>query len=300
MNGPSVTHGKAAADVSRLLDLVEHRNRVVFVGNVALSVGGGQQRIVGHAEFSGALARTEKCRRTQEGPIEIVDVTQGVQERLAGGGFGLVRGWEVRRIQKHLPGSDLQAGGATDDHVALHARPADQVNQLLRIAALEPQCADDHVMSLQQGQERIRLCHIAHSGRHARARRKPGGVARNSADSMVTIQRLVEQAPADVAGGADDGDFHGLRSSSLAGTYSTPAECASPIGSMNGMNWRVRQILTAGVAAALGLGAAASASTPDAAWSDTPGTRVEALALLETLNADLLSNDSATLTLDRW
>jgi len=35
-------------------------------------------------------------------------------------------------------------------------------------------------------------------------------------------------------------------------------------------------------------------------WPDTPTTRVEALALLETLNADLLSNDSATLTLDRW
>jgi chorismate-pyruvate lyase len=35
-------------------------------------------------------------------------------------------------------------------------------------------------------------------------------------------------------------------------------------------------------------------------WPDTPATRVEALALLETLNADLLSNDSATLTLDRW
>ncbi|HVW70876.1 MAG TPA: hypothetical protein VHB68_17985, partial [Steroidobacteraceae bacterium] len=35
-------------------------------------------------------------------------------------------------------------------------------------------------------------------------------------------------------------------------------------------------------------------------WPDTPAARVEALALLETLNADLLSNDSATLTLDRW
>lgn len=36
------------------------------------------------------------------------------------------------------------------------------------------------------------------------------------------------------------------------------------------------------------------------AWPDTPVARVEVLALLETLNADLLSNDSATLTLDRW
>jgi chorismate-pyruvate lyase len=37
-----------------------------------------------------------------------------------------------------------------------------------------------------------------------------------------------------------------------------------------------------------------------AQWPDTPIARVEALALLESLNADLLSNDSATLTLDRW
>ena len=36
------------------------------------------------------------------------------------------------------------------------------------------------------------------------------------------------------------------------------------------------------------------------AWPDTPLARVEALALLETLNADLLSHDSATLTLDAW
>lgn len=37
-----------------------------------------------------------------------------------------------------------------------------------------------------------------------------------------------------------------------------------------------------------------------AAWSDSYTTRLEALALLESLNADLLSHDSATLTLERW
>lgn len=36
------------------------------------------------------------------------------------------------------------------------------------------------------------------------------------------------------------------------------------------------------------------------AWKDDYTTRLEALALLQTLNAELLSNDSATLTLDRW
>jgi chorismate-pyruvate lyase len=37
-----------------------------------------------------------------------------------------------------------------------------------------------------------------------------------------------------------------------------------------------------------------------AAWSNDFMARVEALALIQTLNAELLSHDSATLTLDRW
>lgn len=37
-----------------------------------------------------------------------------------------------------------------------------------------------------------------------------------------------------------------------------------------------------------------------APWPDTFVGRLEALALLETLNADLLSHDSATLTLEHW
>lgn len=44
-------------------------------------------------------------------------------------------------------------------------------------------------------------------------------------------------------------------------------------------------------------GAPAARAIP---WRDTFTTRLEALALLQTLNADLLSHDSATLTLDRW
>jgi hypothetical protein len=35
-------------------------------------------------------------------------------------------------------------------------------------------------------------------------------------------------------------------------------------------------------------------------WTGSFATRVEALAVLQTLNADLLSHDSATLTLERW
>jgi len=45
--------------------------------------------------------------------------------------------------------------------------------------------------------------------------------------------------------------------------------------------------------------AIASAAEP-APWPDSLVGRLEALALLETLNADLLAHDSATLTIERW
>lgn len=47
-------------------------------------------------------------------------------------------------------------------------------------------------------------------------------------------------------------------------------------------------------------GLAAPGAGAEPAWKDDYTTRLEALAVLQTLNADLLSNDSATLTLDRW
>ncbi|MBA2933387.1 hypothetical protein HZF05_04685 [Sphingomonas sp. CGMCC 1.13654] len=45
---------------------------------------------------------------------------------------------------------------------------------------------------------------------------------------------------------------------------------------------------------------AASVDMPAVRWPDTPVSRLEVLALIQTLNADLLSHPSATLTLDRW
>jgi hypothetical protein len=45
---------------------------------------------------------------------------------------------------------------------------------------------------------------------------------------------------------------------------------------------------------------ASSFAAQTVAWPDTPVARLTALAALQTLNADLLSHDSATLTLDRW
>jgi chorismate-pyruvate lyase len=50
-------------------------------------------------------------------------------------------------------------------------------------------------------------------------------------------------------------------------------------------------------AASVADGGGGAAAKP---WRDSFTTRLEALALLQSLNADLLSHDSATLTLDRW
>ena len=53
--------------------------------------------------------------------------------------------------------------------------------------------------------------------------------------------------------------------------------------------------------AALALLAALAAQAPAVpAWPDTPAARVAALALVQTLNAEILGSASATATLERW
>jgi len=48
------------------------------------------------------------------------------------------------------------------------------------------------------------------------------------------------------------------------------------------------------------VGCACNGGAARTGWPDSHLARVEALALLQTFNADLLSHDSATLTLERW
>ncbi|SHG45818.1 hypothetical protein SAMN02745157_4246 [Kaistia soli DSM 19436] len=64
-----------------------------------------------------------------------------------------------------------------------------------------------------------------------------------------------------------------------------------------------RLIAATALAAALhlaGLGQTFARAAEHQAWPDTAVTRLAALALIQTLNAELLSSPSATLTLDRW
>src|SRR5271157_1599936 len=59
-----------------------------------------------------------------------------------------------------------------------------------------------------------------------------------------------------------------------------------------------RGLAAAAVALMLRTAGASAAEPPR--WPDSFVARLEALALIESLNADLLSRDSATLTLERW
>jgi chorismate-pyruvate lyase len=65
------------------------------------------------------------------------------------------------------------------------------------------------------------------------------------------------------------------------------------------MNLGTRQMLVTLAFVVLARGANAEGSGGPS-WQEGFTVRLEALALLQTLNADLLSHDSATLTLERW
>src|SRR5215467_14681848 len=65
------------------------------------------------------------------------------------------------------------------------------------------------------------------------------------------------------------------------------------------MRFILREPLAA-LAVIAGLAAPALVRAEPPAWTNDFTGRLEALALLQTLNAELLSHDSATLTLDRW
>ena len=63
---------------------------------------------------------------------------------------------------------------------------------------------------------------------------------------------------------------------------------------------RLRAIgVAVGLLMTVSASAAGLAASP-APWPDSFVARLEALALIESLNADLLGHDSATLTLERW
>lgn len=71
-------------------------------------------------------------------------------------------------------------------------------------------------------------------------------------------------------------------------------------GVRNRARWRVAQRHFVACAAMALMLAAAPVASARAGWPDTPLARTQALAELQTFNADLLSHPSATLTLEHW
>ncbi|NLR98117.1 hypothetical protein HGP17_14985 [Rhizobium sp. P38BS-XIX] len=63
---------------------------------------------------------------------------------------------------------------------------------------------------------------------------------------------------------------------------------------------RIASLIGAGLVVTSMQPAMAQDASGKSQWPDTPSARLEAIAVLQTLNSDLLSNASATLTLDRW
>src|ERR1700677_5049479 len=65
---------------------------------------------------------------------------------------------------------------------------------------------------------------------------------------------------------------------------------------------KLKRPFACGIALAMSLASRGEAPAPvrKPAWPDTFVSRVEVLALLETFDAELLSHDSATLTLEHW
>jgi chorismate-pyruvate lyase len=63
---------------------------------------------------------------------------------------------------------------------------------------------------------------------------------------------------------------------------------------------RLRPLCAALIVAAAGIVHAQAPAPGAPSWPDTPAARLQALALIQTLNAEILASTSATATLERW
>lgn len=97
--GRSVADREALADVGRLLEFVDGGDRVILPGNVAPLVA-GQKLILAQPELAGALARSNRRRGREVGPIEVLFLPQEVEKFAAFGRLGLVGGGKLRRVDE--------------------------------------------------------------------------------------------------------------------------------------------------------------------------------------------------------
>ncbi len=106
------------------------------------------------------------------------------------------------------PGRDLEAAGAADDEIALHAGFAHRLKEERRIACGVMDGADHRVVAFDERDQPRLVVDVALDGGHAGQGRDLFRVARDGGDCMPAGGEFGENARAGLAGGADEGDFH--------------------------------------------------------------------------------------------
>src|SRR5580704_10637186 len=195
-----------------LLELVDESDRVIFVGNAALAVGGGEKLVAAKAEFAGALARADQRGRRKKRPVEVLFAPQKLEKRAARTGFRLVGFRKTRRVDQLLSRRHFQASGAANDEITRHAGLLYCRDQKLRIGGGETHRANDGIVAREQRRECFLVVHVTGLGRDTRPRRYLLRMPRYGSHGMAARQQLGEHATANISARSNRSDFHNVLS----------------------------------------------------------------------------------------
>jgi hypothetical protein len=107
------------------------------------------------------------------------------------------------------PGRDFEAAGAADHEIAGNAGFPHRRDQFVRVAGGEMHRADHDVVALDNCGEAGDVIRIGLHGHDARQCRDFLRMAGDRGHAMAAARQFGEDARAGIAGGADQGDFHG-------------------------------------------------------------------------------------------
>ena len=117
--------------------------------------------------------------------------------------FGCVSGGKVRLIDQTFAWGDFKAAGAADHEIALHAGGAQRLDEGPRIAAGEMYRAHRGVMTFEKRGEAALVRHVTLFCSHLRQRGDLLRIASDRGDRVAAIRKLLEDARASSAGGAN-------------------------------------------------------------------------------------------------
>src|SRR5258707_5964818 len=227
----SVPHREALAGVLGLLDLVDDGDREILAADAALALGILDQLVETAAELAGALPGRDRGRRRDGRPVEVLDLLDllvSLQRRQSGR--------RLHALLRHVVVMALavlaqQAAGADHEQRALHARLADGVDHAPDVVLVPLHRDHDDVVALQDLDQRRRVRRAAGADHHAGPRRDLARIARDGRDGVLARKRFLEDAAADIPGGADQGDVAHLlvpfMRSPNAATVAAGASCGT-------------------------------------------------------------------------